>query len=45
MWETKLFKNAKACRDWQERYAGKHLIQEIAVENAYGVMYRPLRKF
>jgi len=45
MWETKIFKHAKACRAWQERNAQKYLIQEIAVENAYGVIYRPLRKF
>ena len=37
MWETKIFKHAKACRDWQERNAQKYLIQEIAVENAYDV--------
>lgn len=44
MWQTKTFKTAEAMRHWIERNGHKYRWQEIAVNNAYGVLYCPLRR-
>lgn len=43
MWTTKTFKTVQALNTWIEKNDHKMQWQEIAVENAWGVMYRPLR--
>lgn len=43
MWTTKTFKTAQALKTWIAKNDHKTQWQEIAVENAWGVMYRPLR--
>jgi len=43
MWQTKIFKTKAAMQKWLNRMSGKVQFEEIFVNNAYGVIYRPLR--
>lgn len=43
MWQTKTFRTAQALRNWIKRNGHRYQWEEIAVNNAWGVLYRPLR--
>ena len=43
MWRTKTFKTSEAMTRWLAKRDGHIQWQEIFVNNAYGVKWRPLR--
>jgi hypothetical protein len=43
MWQTKTFKTKEEMQAWLEKREGRIQYQEIFVNNAYGVQWRPLR--
>lgn len=43
MWRTKIFKTKELMQAWLYKKSGKIQFEEIAVNNAYGVTWRPLR--
>lgn len=43
MWETKIFKNREKMQAWIDRHSHKYQWNEIFINNAYGVEYKPLR--
>jgi hypothetical protein len=44
MWMTKTFKTREAMNTWLDRNRSRIQFQEIFVENAFGVLYRKLRR-
>lgn len=44
MWNTKTFRTNAALLAWISRNGERYQWQEIAVNNAYGVIYRAMRK-
>ena len=44
MWKTKLFPTPQAFKSWVKSDGKKYQWVEIAVNNAWGIQYRPLRK-
>jgi hypothetical protein len=43
MWKTKTFKTLAAMQAWISHNCHRYEWQEIAVNNAYGILYRRLR--
>ncbi len=43
MWTVKIFKSRQAFENWKTKVGHRHQWQEIFVNNAWGVEYRPLR--
>lgn len=43
MWTTKVFKTRAKMAAWIERNGARVQFEEIAVNNAYGVIYRKLK--
>lgn len=44
MWETKVFKTRAQMRKWIARNEHRVQYEEILVNNAFGVLYRKLRR-
>lgn len=44
MWQTKIFKTSEAKEKWLAKNGHKIQYHEIAVNNAYGVEYKKLRR-
>lgn len=44
MWQTKVFKTREAQLKWIDKHDHRVQWQEIFVNNAYGVQYRPLNR-
>lgn len=44
MWQTKVFQTREAMQRFLDRKHGKIQYEEILVNNAYGIVYRPLRR-
>lgn len=44
MWQTKVFKTKEAMQKFLDKNGHKIQWQEIFVNNAYGIMYRKLRR-
>lgn len=44
MWETKIFKTLNAMNNWIAKHDGRVQWQQIFVNNAYGVEWRPFVK-
>lgn len=43
MWKVKVFKTREKMQQWLDKHEGKIQWEEIFVNNAYAVEYRPLR--
>lgn len=44
MWNTKIFKTREAFNNWVDRYGHRNQWQEIFINSAYGVEFKPFRR-
>lgn len=43
MWQVKTFKTLASMEKWIERFGDRFMWEEIAVENGYGITFKPCR--
>ena len=43
MWEIKTFKTSESMRAWIAKNSNKYQLEQIFINNGYGVTFKPLR--
>ncbi len=43
MWQTKIFETREAMNKWLAKHESRIQWEEVYINNAYGLTYRPLR--